>query len=99
MKRKFNYKGQSVTLSISEYRSDGTLAVLMEWENGEEDVITVNLRSPFESDSMAFLDENNHPGIGQWMCKKKLAIPMGITMRSGFCQYWLYTILTDNFND
>lgn len=99
MKRTFNFKGNPVTLSKSEYLTDGTLAVLMERENGEDDVITVNLRSPFESDTMAFLDENNHPGIGQWMCDNQLAIPMGVTIRSGFCQYWLYTILTDNFND
>lgn len=99
MKRTYTYNGQQVTLSKSEYQSSATLAVLMAYENGEEDVITVNLSSPFESDTMAFLDENNHPGIGQWMCDNQLAIPMGVTIRSGFCQYWLYTILTDNFND
>lgn len=97
MKRTFNFKGQTVTFSKSEYQSSATLAVLMAYENGEEDVITVNLSSPFESDTMAFLDENNHPGIGQWMCDNHLALPMGITIRSGFCQYWLYTILTDRF--
>ena len=42
---------------------------------------------------MAFLDENNMPGIGRWLIKNKLGIFMGVNARSGFCTYPLYILL------
>jgi hypothetical protein len=41
---------------------------------------------------MAFLDENNLPGIGDWIEKNDLGIRMGVTATSGFCRYQLYTL-------
>ena len=77
-----------------EYRNNGTLAVLMFKEDGElYGNVTVNLNHPLQSDSMAFLDENNLPGIGKWLTKKKLGINQGVEARSGFCTYPLYTML------
>ena len=55
--------------------------------------VTVNLNNPLQSDSMAFLDENNMPGIGSWLTKNKLGIFMGVNARSGFCTYPLYMML------
>lgn len=40
----------------------------------------------------AFLDENNHSGIGKWLTKKKLGIFMGVEACSGFCTYPLYLL-------
>ena len=54
--------------------------------------VTVNLNHPLQSDSMAFLDENNMPGIGKWLTKNKLGISMGVNARSGFCTYPLYML-------
>ena len=39
--------------------------------------LTVNLNHPLQSDTLAFLDENNMPGIGKWLKKKKLGIDIG----------------------
>ena len=90
--KQYKYKGKPVSLRTDTYRNNGTLAVVMEHEDGETDVITKNLNSPFQSDSMAFLDENNLPGIGKWIEKNGLGLLMGIQEQSGFCEYSLYTL-------
>ena len=54
-------------------------------------VITVNLGSPLQTDRLAFVDENNLPGIGAWLKKNGIASPLGYKQRSGFCQYELYS--------
>jgi len=45
-----------------------------------------------QSEDMAFLDENNLPGIGKWLRKKKLGVDMGVKAASGFCTYPLYML-------
>ena len=90
----FTYKGQRVFLRKEEYRNNGTLAILMFTEDGDLfSNVTVNLNHPLKSDDMAFLDENNLPGIGKWLEKRHLAIHMGVMVRSGFCTYPLYMLL------
>ena len=90
----YTYSGTKVRLSKEEYRNNGTLAVAMYTQNGElYDVITVNLKDRMQSDSMAYLDVNNHPGIGSWLQRRGLALPMYYTQRSGFVEYPLYTIM------
>ena len=87
------YNGTKVFLEKGEYRNNGTLAVLMFKEDGElYGNVTVNLNHPLQSDDMAFLDENNLPGIGKWLKKKKLGIDMGVKATSGFCTYPLYML-------
>ena len=54
-------------------------------------VITVNLGSPLQTDRLAFVDENNLPGIGAWLKKNGIASPLGYKQRSGLCQYELYS--------
>ncbi len=90
--KQYKYKGKPVSLRTDTYRNNGTLAVVMEHEDGETDVITTNLNSPLQSDTLAFLDTNNHPKIEKWVRDSGLGLPMGYTERSGFCEYPLYTI-------
>ena len=90
--KQYKYKGKPVSLRTDTYRNNGTLAVVMEHENGETDVITTNLNSPFQSDSMSFLDTNNYPGIDKWIEKNGLGLSMGILEASDFCKYPLYTL-------
>ena len=90
--KQYKYKGKLVSLRTDTYRNNGTLAVVMEHEDGETDVITTNLNSPLQSESLAFMDENNNPGIGKWLEKNGLGLGMGIQQQSGFCEYPLYTI-------
>jgi hypothetical protein len=88
---KFN--DTEVKLSFESYRNNGTLAVEMITVPDEDlyAVITVNLCCPFQTDRLAFVDENNLPGIGAWLKRNKIATPLGYKQRSGFCQYELYS--------
>ena len=52
----------------------------------------MNLCHPLQSESMAFLDENNLPGIGKWIEDNHLGMRMGVFAASGFCSYPLYTL-------
>ena len=89
----FTFNNTEVSLNFTTYRNNGTLAVLM--NNVQEDdlygVITVNLGCPLQTDRLAFVDENNLPGIGAWLKRNKIASPLGYKQRSGFCQYELYS--------
>ena len=73
------FKNTEVKLSFDSYRNNGTLAVLMNTVPDDElyAVITVNLGSLLQTDSLAFVDENNLPGIGAWLKKNKIASPLG----------------------
>ena len=89
----YDYKGTKVSVEKTEYRNNGTVALLLNNADGELfAVATVNLCHPLQSDSMAFLDENNLPGIGKWIEKNGLGLAMGYLAASGFCRYPLYTL-------
>ena len=89
----YDYKGKKVYLQKEEYRNNVTLAVLMFTEDGDlYGTVTINLNHPLQSDTLAFLDENNLPGIGKWLKSKNLGISMGVNARSGFCTYPLYML-------
>ena len=82
-----------VTLKKTTYRNNGTMALILNELDGDEyAVVTVNLNHPLQSDDMAFLDENNYPGIGKWIERNHLGLPMGVIAASGFCRYPLYTL-------
>ena len=95
MKKYYNYNGRDVTLQKEAYRNNGTLAVIMTQRDGSTyGVATVNLCHPLQSDTTAFLDENNLPGIGKWIEANGLGKPTGLKARSGYCEYPLYTLFT-----
>ena len=88
----YKYYDTEVTLSFESYRNNGTLAVGMNTVPDDEPyaTVTVNLGCPLQTDRLAFVDENNLPGIGAWLKKNKIASPLGYKQRSGFCLYELY---------
>ena len=88
----YDYKGTEVSLEKASYRN-GTIALLLNKVDGERyAVATVNLCHPLQSENLAFLDENNLPGIGEWIEKNHLGMKVGILAQSGFCRYPLYTL-------
>lgn len=94
-KKHYKLNGEMVSLFKTTY-VDGTLAVVIIDSEGETyGVATVNLKSCLQSSSLAFVDENNLPGIGQWLTENGVAQPMNYYERSGFCMYPLYTFLLD----
>ena len=53
--------------------------------------ITVNLESSERlQPNVQFIDENNLPGIGDWLEKNDIAHPTGMMSRSGWCLYPAY---------
>jgi len=88
----YDYHGIEVSLEKGTYRN-GTVALMLNETDGElYAVATVNLCHPLQSESMAFLDENNLPGIGKWIEDNHLGMSMGYLASSGFCRYPLYTL-------
>ena len=91
-KQTYTYNGTEVSLKKSEY-NNGTVALVMNDQDGElYAVATVNLCHPLQSDCLAFLDENNLPGIGDWITRNKLGTFIGVKASSGFCVYPLYLL-------
>ncbi len=102
MAQQYNYNGHIVLLERTEYVNGG-LAVTM-WEKGYEDENGTDWE-PYADltrwlmdvgERMAFVDENNLQGIGQWLEDNDLATYTGIDMPSGYCMYPLYEF-TDKF--
>ena len=91
----YDFKGTEVSLNFASHRNNGTLAVEMNTVPDDDSytVITVNLNRPLQNDTMAFVDENNLPGIGAWLKKHRIAKPLGFIQRSGFCSYELFSFL------
>ena len=60
----YTFREVKVTIEKAEYQNNGILALILKTLDGEEyAVATVNLNHPLQSESMAFLDENNYPDI------------------------------------
>lgn len=101
MERKiYDFRGVKVSLRKESYRTNGTLAVIMdEVESGDEyAVMTVNLCSPMQDDSrLAFVDTNNIEGIDKWLVGQGLATHDGVHASSGFCTYPLMSFNTEKF--
>ena len=89
----YKFNDIEVSLSFENYRNNGTLAVEMNTVPDDEPyaTITVNLCCPLQTNRMAFVDENNLPGIGAWLQDNGIASPLGYRQRSGFCLYELYS--------
>jgi len=82
----------SVNVQYESYNTNGTLAVLLCGDEDFEEVITTNLpESILLPEMVQFVDINNFPEIGEWLEKNGVAIPVGICVRSGFCQYPAYS--------
>jgi hypothetical protein len=96
MKKNLKYKGRTVEVKAETYRNNETLALALVYEDGDRDVVTVNLGNGYQSESMAFLDTNNFPDIEKWIQKNGLGLPMGVLVQSGFCRYPLYTLFVNN---
>ena len=90
-KKCYEYRGHRVTISYTTYRKTGTLAVLMNYIDGEMecdyDVVSVNLCSGLQDGQMAYVDTNNVPEIDRWLVKNGIAEDTGVRTVSGFCTY------------
>lgn len=86
------FMGKEVRIRYEKYAVNGTLAVRLESVMDDEymAVVTVNLDCPLQGKKRAFVDENNVPGIGEWLVANGIARALGYRQESGFCVYGLY---------
>ena len=88
-------------LQITSYL-DGNLAIQMvTWAEGYPEPwasLTVNLDGVRGRDC-AFIDTNGDPDFPVWLIRNGLAIPTGITQRSGFCEYPEYRFRADRLRE
>ena len=88
----YNIPGTStkVRLDRGEY-TNGNLGIILVTKEGEDYCdLTVNLGSPFQSKSKAFLDINNFRDAEEFVTANGLGVFTGIMGASGFCTYPLY---------
>lgn len=90
MQQTMLFNGCPIFLELHEYEKNGTLAILMVFDEGDV-VITKNLSSPKQTKTRAYLDTNNVPGIEQFILDNGLGIKVG-SAESGWCTYPLYEI-------
>lgn len=71
----FNFNDTEVSPSFTNYSNNGKLAVMLKSipDNDLFGVITINLCNSLQSSLHAFVDENNYPGIGQWLISNGIA--------------------------
>ena len=94
-KKKLTYHGRPVKVSAESYRNNGSLALMLTYDdNGETEVISVNLNHELQSGTNCFLDTNHAPDIEKWILTNHIGISLYTSCRSGFCEYPLYFINT-----
>ena len=96
--RQYIFEGRHITLKVTTYQNNDTLALLAYYDDEEEDfdVLTVNLNNPMlQSDNTAFIDTNNIPWAERFLKESGIGEPTGACQQSGFCTYPLYRIFTE----
>lgn len=88
-----------ISLRVSSYCFGCNLAIEMDaWDAGYAEAwgnLTVNLDGRREKDR-AFIDVNhNGDDILVWIIRNGLAVPTGVSQRSGFCEYPEYRFRAD----
>ena len=94
----FLYHGRKVRLVATQY-GDLSLAVLM-YGTGEYDlidVITMDVKSPYQSETDAFLDIHTCPDIESFIVDNKLGRPLHYREYFNGEIYPLYTLYTEQF--
>ena len=90
-----------IQLQITSYL-EGNLAIQMvTWEAGYPEPwasLTVNLDGQRNKDC-AFIDTNGDPDFPVWLIRYGLAIPTGVTQRSGFCEYPEYRFRAERLQE
>ena len=88
-----------VTLRFTRYILGQTLCVQLRESNapwGDFAQLSVNLQSPLQDETRAFLDINNCPWAEEFLRDNQIAHPVeGVSVKSGFCTYPLYEFNTD----
>lgn len=94
MDTSFTYNGEKLTLEKSAYESNNTTALTIKREDGQlYSVLSVNLPESFGND-VVYIDVNNNPAdLVKKVEDSGFIQNIGMTAKSGFCEYPLYAVL------
>lgn len=89
-----NYRNTEVKLYADHYTNNGNVAVLMFTEGG--DIFTVVSKNIQTLAAGCFaVDENNNPGIADWLIENKVSEDTGGSVHSGYVKYPVHKLLIE----
>lgn len=88
------YQDTEVKLYADHYTNNGNIAILMFTEDDDLfSIISKNIQ-PL-ADGCFAVDENNNPGIADWLITNKISKDTGGAVQSGFVKYPVHKLLVD----
>jgi hypothetical protein len=96
-KNTLNFKGYEIAFKLSNYCDNGVLAIVVyEYTSYgcayQYGVASVNINDMIFGVNQTYIDENNNPGMTQFLVDNGLVTPTGYIGRSGYCQYPLVEV-------
>ena len=91
--KEFKFEGRYITLEVSSYQNNDTLAILAYYDDAGDDydVLTVNLNNDMlQSETTAFIDTNNIGWAERFIQETGIGEYLNISQPSGFWTYPLY---------
>lgn len=89
-----NYQNTEVQLYADHYTNNGNVAVLMLTESGDLFTVVSKNVEPLAAGCFA-VDENNNPGIADWLINNKVSEDTGGSVHSGYVKYSVHKLLVD----
>ena len=87
-----NYQNTEVKLYTDHYANNGNTAVLMLTDDGDIFTVVSKNIQPLAAGCFA-VDENNNPGIADWLIANKISKGTGGAVQSGFVRYPVHKLL------
>lgn len=92
-----NFRGYEIAFKLSNYCDNGVLAIVVyEYTSYgcayQYGVASVNIDDMIFGVNQTYIDENNNPGMTQFLVDNGLVTPTGYIGRSGYCQYPLVEV-------
>lgn len=89
-----NYQNTEVQLYADHYTNNGNVAVLMLTEGGDLFTVVSKNVEPLAAGCFA-VDENNNPGIADWLIENKVSEYTGDSALSGYVMYPVHKLIAD----
>ena len=92
-----NFRNYEIAFKLRKYCDNGRRAIVVyEYTSYgcayQYGVVTVNIDDMIFGVNQTYIDENNNPGMTQFLVDNSLVTPTGYIGRSGYCQYPLVEV-------
>lgn len=89
-----NYQNTEVKLYADHYTNNDNIAVLMLTAGGDLFTVVSKNIQPLAAGCFA-VDENNNPGIADWLIENKVSENTGGSVHSGYVKYPVHKLLIE----